>query len=94
MQPVVVELGEATEEVDDGDLPAQQPQRPDWNGAIGFHPPPPRIDGKGAVGRDPNHQETDQAQQVEVVLVGGFFGEESIGETEKEQGAGEPVTKP
>jgi hypothetical protein len=39
---------------------------------------------KFAVGRDPDHKETDQAQQVEVVLVGGFFGEESIGETEKE----------
>ncbi len=49
------------------------------------------IKRKGTVGRDEDQQETNQADEVEMVEISSFFEEKNIGEAEEEQNSTDAI---
>ena len=68
-EPVAVELGDASEEVGDANLRAEQPERPGRSAIRPPPGPPKRVERERAVRGQENEDQGEEGDQVEVVEV-------------------------
>ena len=88
-QPIRVELGQAGEAVDEGDLRAKRPDSAArdrrWRTAA------PRVQRPDAMGGQQEQQQAGETDEVVVVEVGGFVDQLDVGEAEREEQGGGAV---